>query len=45
VDPPYKESNCKIIAKGSGAEGSLDRVKKIVAAAGSAGIGTASSVN
>ncbi|CAB9515743.1 expressed unknown protein [Seminavis robusta] len=37
VDPPYAQENCKVISKGSGAEGSLDRVKKIVAAAASGG--------
>jgi len=39
VDPPYKPENCRIIASngkgknGALEDGSLDRVKKIVAAA------------
>lgn len=33
VDPPYKQENCTIISGGSGAGGSLDRIKKIVASA------------
>lgn len=37
VDPPYKQENCKIITKSRGADGSLERVKKIVSAAGSGG--------
>lgn len=34
VDPPYNQDSCKIIVKGPGADNSLERVKKIVAAAG-----------
>lgn len=32
VDQPYREDNCKLLKAGS-AQGSLDRVRKIVAAA------------
>ena len=32
VDPPYREENCKLLKAGS-AQGSLNRVQKIVAAA------------
>jgi hypothetical protein len=35
VDPPYEQENCKLLKAGS-AQGSLDRVQKIVAAASSA---------
>jgi hypothetical protein len=41
VDPPYNSENCKIVQrKGNNAleDGSLDRVKKIVAAASSTAI-------
>jgi hypothetical protein len=41
VDPPYSPENCKIVQrKGNNAleDGSLDRVKKIVAAASSTAI-------
>lgn len=31
VDPPYAQDKCSIIPNTSGTEGSLDRVKKIVA--------------
>mmetsp|Transcript_98347 Transcript_98347/g.275370 ORF Transcript_98347/g.275370 Transcript_98347/m.275370 type:complete len:185 (+) Transcript_98347:243-797(+) len=34
VDPPYEQENCKLL-KGVSAQGSLDRVQKIVAAASS----------
>lgn len=34
VDPPYEQENCKLL-KGGSAQGSLDRVQKIVAAASS----------
>jgi hypothetical protein len=35
VDPPYSQENCKLLQAGS-AQGSLDRVQKIVAAASTA---------
>ena len=31
VDPPYEQENCKLL-KGGSAQGSLERVQKIVAA-------------
>lgn len=37
VDPPYTQESCKIVSRGSGADATLERVKKIVASVGSGG--------